>query len=168
MIKPREKTPNISINLVNDTTWNLNEQSPEHFTMIIFYRGKHCPICKKQLEELQKKINKFTERGINVVAISSDSEETAKATYKEWDIDDIPLGYNFSIEAAREWGLFISKGRKKEPEYFNEPGIFILKPDQTLYWEAIQSMPFGRPNVNDILGGIDYILKEDYPARGES
>jgi len=28
-------------------------------------------------------------------------------------------------------------------------------------------MPFGRPNFKVIINGIDYILKENYPARGE-
>lgn len=168
MIKPRQKSPELAIKLVNDTTWTLSEQSPENFTMILFYRGKHCPVCKTQLEELQKKLDKFTQRGVSVVAISSDTEEVAKATYNDWAISDIPLGYGFSIEDAREWGLFISEGIKQEPKHFTEPGLFLLTPDQTVYWESIQSMPFGRPSFNDVLGGIDYILKADYPARGEA
>ncbi|WKB80984.1 peroxiredoxin-like family protein [Cellulophaga lytica] len=168
MIKPREKTPELSIKLVNDSTWKLSEQSPKNFTLILFYRGKHCPVCKKQLEELQSILPKFTERGVNVIAISSDTEDVAKNTYKEWNINDIPLGYGFSIEEARKWGLFISKGIKQEPDYFTEPGLFLLSPDTTVYWESIQSMPFGRPEFKDVLGGIDYILKADYPVRGEA
>ncbi|QHI35105.1 putative peroxiredoxin [Kordia antarctica] len=168
MIKPREKAPEIIVNLVNDTTWKFSEQSPENFVMILFYRGKHCPVCKKQLEELQRKLSKFTERGINVIAISSDTEEVAKATYDEWEISNIPIGYGFPIEEARKWGLFISEGIKKEPKHFTEPGLFLLKSDGTMYWESIQSMPFGRPSFNDVLGGIDYILKAGYPARGEA
>ncbi|ADY30653.1 MULTISPECIES: peroxiredoxin-like family protein [Cellulophaga] len=168
MIKPREKAPELSIKLVNDSTWKLSEQSPENFTLILFYRGKHCPVCQKQLEQMQKSLPKFTERGVNVIAISSDTEEVAKETYKDWDIDDIPLGYGLSIDEARKWGLFISSGIKKEPDYFTEPGLFLLSPDSTVYWESIQSMPFGRPEFRDVLGGIDYILKANYPARGEA
>mgnify|MGYP007006704687 CR=1 FL=1 len=41
MTKPREKTPDLKINLVNDTRWDLSEQSPENLTMLIIYRGKH-------------------------------------------------------------------------------------------------------------------------------
>ncbi|WP_024480979.1 peroxiredoxin-like family protein [Cellulophaga baltica] len=168
MIKPRQKAPELAIKLVNDTTWKLSDQSPENFTMILFYRGKHCPVCKAQLEELQKKLDKFIQRGVSVIAISADTEEVAKATYNEWEISDIPLGYGLPIEEAREWGLFISEGIKDEPKHFTEPGLFLLTPEQTVYWEAIQSMPFGRPGFNDVLGGIDYILKADYPARGEA
>jgi len=168
VIKPREKAPELQIKLVNDTTWKLSDQSPENFTLVLFYRGKHCPVCKSQLEELHKKLDKFTDRGVNVIAISSDTEDVAKATHNEWDISNIPLGYDFSIEEARQWGLFISSGIKDEPELFTEPGLFLITPDQTVYWESIQSMPFGRPSFNDVLGGIDYILKADYPARGEA
>jgi len=169
MIKPREKAPELEVNLVNDTTWKFSEQSPENFVMILFYRGKHCPVCKKQLENLQKNLDKFTDLGVNVIAISSDNEKRAKSTYEEWDISNVPIGFEFSIEDARKWGLFISKGiSDAEPEHFFEPGLFLLKPDGTVYWESIQSMPFGRPEFKDVLNGIKYILKDDYPARGEA
>ncbi|WP_439129296.1 peroxiredoxin-like family protein [Polaribacter sp.] len=168
MIKPREKAPNLTVDLVNDTTWNLQEQNPKNFTMILFYRGKHCPVCKKQLESLQNKISDFTEKGVNLIAISSNTEELAKQTYKEWDIDGIPIGYDLSIDEARKWGLFISEGINDEPEHFFEPGLFLIDKEGKVYWESIQSMPFGRPLFKDVLNGISYILEEGYPARGEA
>lgn len=168
-MKPREKVPNLKISLVNGTQWNLEDQHPENFTLVLFYRGKHCPVCKKQLEDLETKIKDFSERGVNVVALSVNSEEIAKETHETWDIKNIPLGYGLSIEEGRKWGLFVSNSiSDKEPEQFVEPGIFLLDKDKKVYWESIQSMPFGRPNFKDILNGIDYIVKEDYPARGEA
>lgn len=29
-------------------------------------------------------------------------------------------------------------------------------------------MPFGRPSFRETLGAIDFVLKNDYPARGEA
>ncbi len=168
MIKPREKTPNITIDLVNDTRWSLEEQTPKNFTMIVVYRGKHCPVCKKYLEALQTKVDTFTDLGVNVIAISSDTEEIAKNTYDDWNIADIPVGYEFPIEEARKWGLFISSGIKEEPKHFTEPGLFLIKPDQTLYAESIQSMPFARPAIDDLIKAIEFVLDKDYPARGEA
>lgn len=168
MIKPRTKTPNLSIDLVNDTKWSLTDQHPENFTLLVVYRGKHCPICKKYLQTLQKHLTEFTEKGVNVIAVSADSEKRAKASYDEWDVDDLPIGYDFPIEDAREWGLYISKGIKDEPEHFIEPALFIIRPDQTLYASSIQTMPFARPEIEALLKSIDFILKEDYPARGEA
>ena len=168
MLKPRTKVPNIEVDLVNDTTWKLNEQEPDNFTMVLFYRGKHCPVCRKQLQELQGKLKDFDDLGVNVIAISSDTEKKAKASYEEWKVADVPIGYAFPIEEARKWGMFISKGIKDEPEHFIEPGLFLIKPDGTLYSASIQSMPFARPEFDDLLKGIDFIVKNGYPARGEA
>ncbi|OBX26577.1 alkyl hydroperoxide reductase [Gelidibacter algens] len=168
MIKPRTKTPDLSINLVNDTQWTLTDQHPENFILLVVYRGKHCPICKKYLQTIQKHLSEFIEKGVNVIAISSDSEKLAKATYDEWDVADLPIGYNFPIADAREWGLYISKGIKEEPKEFIEPALFIIRPDQTLYASSIQTMPFARPEIEALLKSIDFILEEEYPARGEA
>ncbi|MDN3493797.1 peroxiredoxin-like family protein [Winogradskyella bathintestinalis] len=168
MIKPREKTPDLNINLINGTEWTLSQQDPKNFTLVIVYRGLHCPVCKKYLENLQTKLSEFDDLGVNIIAVSSDTEETAKKTYDEWDIGDVPLGYEFPIEEARKWGLFISKGIKDEPETFIEPGLFLIRPNQELYCASIQTMPFARPGLDDMIKAIKFTLKEDYPARGEA
>ncbi|MCG1037194.1 peroxiredoxin-like family protein [Polaribacter sargassicola] len=167
MIKPTQKAPNLKINLVNGKVWNLEDQNPENFTLVLFYRGKHCPVCKMQLEDLEKKMKDFSERGVNVIAVSVNTEEVAKETHEKWDIKNVPLGYGLSIDEGRKWGLLVSNAiSDKEPEQFVEPGLFILDKEGKIYWESIQSMPFGRPEFKDVLKGIDYILKEGYPARG--
>ena len=168
MIKPREKTPKLEVQLINGTNWVLKEQTPQNFTMVIFYRGYHCPICKKYLEKLQTLLDEYSKRGVNVVAISSDNKERAQNSYDNWEIPDVPLGYGYDTDQARDWGLFISTGIKDEPTKFIEPGLFLIKSDGTLYCESIQSMPFARPDLEDFLKSIDYILEEDYPARGEA
>ncbi|MBP2832975.1 AhpC/TSA family protein [Aquimarina sp. U1-2] len=169
MLKPREKVPNLEVDLINDTHWKLEDQTPKNFILVVFYRGLHCPICKKQLEELAGKLDKFVDRGVNVVAISCDTEEKAKKTGNTWNVPSLPIGFEMSIDKAREWGLYISKAKDdKEPNHFSEPGMFLIRPDQTLYFASIQTMPFARPGFDDILNAIDYVMKNDYPARGES
>jgi hypothetical protein len=54
-----------------------------------------------------------------------------------------------------------------EPPLFSEPGIFLVRPDRTLYFSSVQTMPFARPHLADILGALDFVIAEDYPARGE-
>ena len=169
MIKPRQEVPELHLNLINDTKWSLDSQDSNKFTMLVFYRGRHCPKCKVQLETLAQKLEDFVERGVHVIAISCDTEATAKKTGEEWEIPELPIGYNLTLEKAREWGLFISEGiSKKEPDHFSEPGIFLVHPDNTLYAASVQTMPFARPSFDDILKMIDYVEKEDYPARGEA
>ncbi|CDF79272.1 alkyl hydroperoxide reductase [Formosa agariphila KMM 3901] len=168
MIKPRTKTPDLTIDLVDGKTWTLSEQDPEHFTMIIVYRGKHCPVCKTYLKTLEKHMQDFKDKGVSVIAISANTKELATASVKEWDIPNVPVGYNFSIEEARTWGLFISEGIKDEPKVFVEPGLYLIRPDRTLYASSIQTMPFARPSLEDLLKSLDFVIDKDYPARGEA
>jgi hypothetical protein len=97
-----------------------------------------------------------------------DSEEKAKKSGKEWDIAELPIGFGLSKEQTKEWGLYLSQGiNDKEPELFSEPGMFLIKADQTLYFSSVQTMPFTRPKMDDVIQAVDYIENNDYPARGE-
>ena len=86
---------------------------------------------------------------------------------------NLRVGYGLSLSDARDWGLYISTSRGQtsigieEPELFSEPGVFIVQPDGTLYYGAVQTMPFARPQFQDLLGAIDFAIAKDYPARGE-
>ncbi len=74
-----------------------------------------------------------------------------------------------SIENAREWGLYVSTSRGMtsagvdEPPLFAEPGLFLVKPDGTLYWGSVSTMPFARPHFADIGGAIDFAVARTTP-----
>jgi hypothetical protein len=55
----------------------------------------------------------------------------------------------------------------EEPDRFAEPAIYLVRPDGTLYFGSVQTMLFARPHFADILGAIDFVVKSNYPARGE-
>lgn len=168
-LKPRQEVPELIVKTTKGLKWDLRDNQPEHFTMLIFYRGIHCPVCKKYLEELNTKIEEFRDKGVNVICVSSNNEELAQKTVEEWDIDKLNIGYDFGIDEGRKWGLFISEGIKdSEPKVFLEPALFLIRPDNTLYSASIQSMPFARPKFDELLKSISFVIKEEYPARGEA
>lgn len=169
MPKPGTQAPELAVETLEGATWRLSEQEPENFTLIVFFRGLHCPICRKQLQELIEKLDDFRANGVDVIAISGDQRDRAERAHKEWQLGDLRVGYGQSIESMRDWGLFISKAIKEgEPDLFGEPGLFLIRPDGAVYYEAIQSMPFARPPLGDLLGAISFVLKNDYPPRGEA
>src|SRR5262249_62025948 len=51
------------------------------------------------------------------------------------------------------------------PRY--EPGLFLVRPDRTLYFASVQTMPVARPHFTDILAALDFVTAKNYPARGE-
>ncbi|PKD16138.1 alkyl hydroperoxide reductase [Salegentibacter salinarum] len=167
-VLPRKEVPRLRVETTSGMQWDLRDQKTENFTIVIFYRGLHCPVCKSYLEELNKKAEKFQDRGVDVICISANNKSLAEKTVKEWDVDNLTIGYDFNPEDARKWDLYISEGMKDEPEVFFEPGLFLIQPDNTLYAASIQTMPFARPKFNELLKAIDFILDKDYPARGEA
>ena len=168
MLKPGQPVPALDLPLTIEARFELEKQKPDNFTMLVFYRGKHCPICKKYLTELGGKLDKFTDKGINVFAISMDSPERAAVSHEEWDTHDLPLAHSLSEDKAREYGLYISEKREgsKEPDVFSEPGLFVVKPDGTLHFTVVQSAPFTRPDLDDLLEGLMFTIEKDYPTRG--
>jgi hypothetical protein len=87
---------------------------------------------------------------------------------REWDTGDLPLAYGLPEDQARQWGLYISGKREgsEEPETFSEPGLFLIRPDMTLYFAQVQSAPFTRPSIDQLLQGMKIVEEHDYPARG--
>ena len=56
-LMPNKQAPELSLSLVGGGDWCLSKQEPENFTMIIFYRGLHCPVCKSYLGKLNAMMN---------------------------------------------------------------------------------------------------------------
>jgi peroxiredoxin len=170
---PRQPVPPLAVNLVGGGGFDVFTEKPERFTLIVFYRGLHCPICRTQMGDLETKLPDFTKRGVNVVAVSSDTAERAERSKREWKLANLRLGYGLDLHVARTWGLYISTSRGmtsagvEEPALFSEPGLFLVRTDRTLYFASVQTMPFARPHFADILGALDFVIAKDYPARGE-
>ena len=171
---PRQPVPPLHVDLASGGSFDIAREKPANFMLLVFYRGLHCPICKTQLKELESKLDEFEQRGVAVVAISSDTKERASQTGEAWGLTRLRIGYGLDLAVARRWGLFISSGRGmtstgvEEPAHFSEPALYLIRPDSTRYFGSVQTMPFARPHFSDILAAIDYVLKNNYPARGEA
>ena len=173
MLIPRQKTPDIEVTTLFHGGFNLATDNAERFTLVTFYRGLHCPICANYLKELERLNPEFEDRGVKTIAISSDGEDRAREMAEKISASNLRFGYDLPLSVARAWGLSISTSRGKtsigieEPELFSEPGVFLVRPDQTLYYASVQTMPFVRPVFKEIVQALDFVIANDYPARGE-
>jgi peroxiredoxin len=169
---PRRPVPELRVPALAGGDFDLAADAPERFTLISFYRGLHCPVCLKYLRDLAALIPEYERRGTKVIAISSDVQERAQETASRVGAN-LRFGYSLPLTVARRWGLYISSSRGKssigieEPPLFSEPGVFLVRPDGTLYYAAVQTMPFARPPFSELLQAIDFAIVKDYPARGE-
>jgi peroxiredoxin len=173
MLMPRQKTPGLTVQTLSHGEFDLAADGAEQFTMLVFYRGLHCPVCAKYLKDLARLLPKFSERGVRVLAVSADGRERAQQMADNVASPDLRFGYDLQLEVARDWGLYISTSRGvtsigiEEPALFSEPGVFLMKPDQSLYYGSVQTMPFVRPVFAELVGALDFAIANDYPARGE-
>lgn len=170
---PRHPVPALNVPLVGGGQFISGVSPGVHFDLLVFYRGLHCPICAKYLMELERLAPEFANRGVKLLAISSDDQDRASQMAAKVNAKNLAFAHSLSLQCARQWGLYISASKGKtsigieEPALFSEPGVFIVRPDGTLYYGSVQTMPFARPSFQDLLGALDFALAKDYPARGE-
>jgi len=173
MLIPRQNVPDLTLPTVSHGDFNLATDLAECFTLITVYRGLHCPICANYLKELDRLTPEFEARGVKTIAISCDDKERAQDMAEKVGASGLRIGYGLSILEAQAWGLAISTSRGKtslnieESKQFSEPALFLIKPDQTLYYASVQTMPFVRPAFTELVQALDFMIKNDYPARGE-
>ena len=172
-LMPQQPVPPLEVPLVGGGRWRLADEQPRLFTMVVFYRGRHCSICARYLAELEAKLPAFDERGVNVIAISADTEDRAAAAKQAWKLERLRIGYGLDFDVARQWGLYLSAGKYVtrqgvgEPPVFIEPALYLVRPDGRLYYGSVQTMPFGRPAFDEILHAIDFGVTRNFPARGD-
>jgi len=173
MLIPRQKVPALDIPTLDHGAFSLSGETAERGTVIFFYRGLHCPICANYLKEFDKRAPNFAERGVAVLALSSDGEERTRAMADKIENKNLRFGHDLSLSKAKEWGLYISTSRGKtsicieEPALFSEPGLFMVTPEQSLYYGSVQTMPFVRPHFSELVSALDFAIEKNYPARGE-
>jgi len=135
--------------------------------MVVVYRGKHCPICRRYLKGLDGLLEQFRALGAEVVAISGDPREKAETEAAEegWRF---PVGYGLTPEQMRTLGLYISEPRSPQEtdRPFPEPGLFVVNPQGRAQVIDISNAPFARPDLQSVLNGLKFVQEKNYPIRG--
>lgn len=137
--------------------------------MVVVYRGKHCPICTRYLGELNDALPELNALGIDVVAVSADTQE--KATDQIALVNpNYSVGYDLTIEQMDQLGLYISHPRSAQEtdRPFSEPGLFVVTGDGALQVTDISNAPFARPEIKSLVMGLGFIRnpENNYPIRG--
>jgi peroxiredoxin len=159
--------PLVVSDLDNNDVNLVDRVSDKPWKMIVVYRGQHCPKCTEQLNELATMHDDFASAGVEVVAVSGDSEEQLKKHLEKIDVN-FPLYYNLTIEQMTDLGLYISEPRSDaETDHpFAEPCIVVLNEDNQVQMLDKSNSPFVRPSLKQLLGGIKFSRENDYPIRG--
>lgn len=138
----------------------------DRWTLLVVYRGKHCPRCKRYLNKLNGMLDAWTAK-MDVIVVSADTQEKACADQAEfgWTFD---LCYGITETQMRALGLYVSDplSEAETNTRFAEPGTFAIRPDGTLMLVDISNGPASRPDLDELLDGMIFNIDNDRPVRG--
>ena len=157
--------PDIYFSLINGNSIRLSEET-SNWTLLIVYRGLHCPICKDYAAKFENKLPKLEDINTQLIFISADPKDKATKFAEELNLNS-KIGYGLTIDQMRNLGLYLSEPRPNEVDYvFPEPGLFLINPKGKIHIIEISNAPFIRPDIDLILRGINHIQENNYPIRG--
>ena len=167
---PGDTMPAIDARLVGGGRWALAREQPEKLSLLVFYRGVFCPVCRVWLADIDRLVPEFEKRGVSVIALSCDRKDGAEKAVAEWGLANLRVGYRLDVEDARRAGLYISEGRGpnpatglKEPMLFAEPALLLVRPEGELYAAWIQSSPYARVHIAEVLTAVDNFIARNIP-----
>ena len=162
--------PSIEAKLLNGETVKLG--SPGNgldWQMVVVYRGRHCPLCTRYLNQLQGAVESLKSIGVDLIAVSGDSKDQLESHMSQLDVN-FPIAYGLSLEQMKELGVYISDPRSPaETDHpFAEPGLFVVNSEGTIVVVDISNNPFVRPELQTLVNGLAWIRdpNNNYPIRG--
>ncbi|GAB2510712.1 redoxin family protein [Microbulbifer agarilyticus] len=136
---------------------------------VFVYRGKHCPLCTKFLNELETFKQAFRDADVDILAVSADSKEQLEQHLEKVQVS-FPIAYGLTEEQMKTLGLYISIPRSEQEtdHNFAEPGLFVVNEEGNLHVVDISNNPFVRPELGALTRGLAWIRDPDnhYPIRG--
>ncbi|THH37389.1 AhpC/TSA family protein [Aliishimia ponticola] len=145
----------------------LGRPKSHGWQLVIVYRGIHCPICRQYLTDLEPKLPDYADLGVEVVAVSADTEAKARKTVADLDIT-VPIGFGLTPVQMAAMGLYISDPRSPQEtdRPFAEPGLFLINPEGNLHMVDVSNAPYLRPDVVTLPKRLKFVFDNDYPIRG--
>lgn len=162
--------PELNATLLNGEQVTLG--SPKNgvdWQLVVVYRGRHCPLCTKYLNQLETYKAALLATGVDLIAVSGDSKTQLESHLTQLEVS-FPLAYGLTVEQMQVLGLYISDPRsEQETDHpFAEPGLFVVNSEGKIQVVDISNNPFVRPELQALVNGLGWIRNPDnnYPIRG--
>ena len=170
-LRAADRFPELRVADPSGVTRDLSKPTGDHnWMLVVVYRGRHCPMCTRYLNQLGPLVAQLSEIGVDVAAVSADSSEQLARHREKLDELTFPLFHGLSVDQMKELGLYISDPRSpQETDHpFAEPGLFVINEHGTLQVVDLSNNPFVRPDLETLVRGLRWIRDpdNDYPIRG--
>ncbi len=92
-IIPGKKAPFLQLDTIEGLVWSTDDHLNKKNSMIIFYRGLHCPVCSAFLKQIDNQLLDYKKSNTEVIAISMDDKDKALKAKSSWSIDNLSIAY---------------------------------------------------------------------------
>jgi len=162
--------PELTAKLLSGDTVELGKpQNGADWQLVVVYRGRHCPLCTRYLNQLEGYKNALRDIGVDLVAVSGDSKAQLESHLNDLNIS-FPIAYGLELAQMKELGVYISDPRSEQEtdHAFAEPGIFVVNQQGNIQVVDISNNPFVRPELQALVNGLGWIRNpaNNYPVRG--
>ena len=162
--------PKIEATLLNGEVKELGvAENGLDWKMVVVYRGQHCPLCTRYLNQLALFNDALKETGVDLIAVSGDSKEQLQSHMERLDVN-FPIAYGLTLEQMTQLGAYISDPRsEQETDHpFAEPALFVINEKGSVQVVDYSNNPFVRPELQALVNGLRWIRdpSNNYPIRG--
>ncbi|MCC5792783.1 MAG: peroxiredoxin C [Legionellaceae bacterium] len=134
--------------------FNLHTNLMGKYGLVFFYPLDFTFVCPSELIALDKRIEEFKSRGVEVIAVSVDSQFTHNA-YRNTPVDKGGIGpVRYTLAADVAHGICQSFGIEHPTERVAFRGAFVIDREGIVRSQIVNDLPIGR-NIDEIIRIID-------------
>jgi peroxiredoxin len=134
-------------------TWNSQDVVASKPVILVFYLGQTCMACVTHLVKLESAISRFSDRGAQVLAISTDSPESSRQRLDRFSDFRVPLLSDIDHTTALAYGAWLRFPGTGEEDGEPLHGTFIVDRNGLVQWVYVGNRPFG--DVEALLDELD-------------
>lgn len=127
--------------------------------MVVFYRGLWCDYCREQLDELAGATSRFAQRGVGVLAISTDTPDDVRAMLERTD-DSFPIISDGTGDLIRE--LDLVDPFEFRPVPVSLPAVYLIDGTGVVRFHYVGRSPDDRPRLELLLLAAESLFMETH------
>ena len=140
--------------------FNFYEKTKDKYSVLFFYPLDFTFVCPTEMIALDKRMQALTERGVEVIAVSIDSQFT-HARWRQTPIKEGGIGpVRYTMAADVKHHICRAYGVEHPAEGVALRASFIISPDKQVRVQMINDLPVGR-NIDEIIRLVDALQFTD-------
>jgi peroxiredoxin len=162
--------PHFTAKNQNGSDVSLKNQLVKGSVVLIFYRGEWCPICNRQLKELEDSLSLITSKGANVIAVTpekleyvSKTIEKTKATYNIVSDENLQIMTAYKVnyklsnsktKLYKTFGIDLKKSNGTNSNNLPVPAVYIINKDGKIIYKYFDANYKNRASIRDIVNHL--------------